>query len=130
MGLTLLVHADGPTSAPTLVVAAGPLDAHTAPQLREKLIDLISNGRHHLVLDLDGVHDLDPTGLGVLVGAVRRLHPHQGSLQLVCTQHRTVDVIMRVGLGGILPIHPTRVEATAVANTPPPATEAHTAAGP
>ncbi|MGZ4620290.1 MAG: STAS domain-containing protein, partial [Frankiaceae bacterium] len=35
----------------TVVVVGGEIDVYTAPKLREQLIDLVSNGHYHLVVD-------------------------------------------------------------------------------
>jgi anti-sigma B factor antagonist len=38
------------------------------------------------VVDIEGVEFLDSTGLGVLVGGLKKVRAHDGSLQLVCTR--------------------------------------------
>ena len=47
-------------------------------RLRERLIELVDGGAHHVVVDLGGVDFLDSTGLGVLVGAMKRLRVAHG----------------------------------------------------
>jgi anti-sigma B factor antagonist len=47
----------------------GEIDMHTAPRLRELLIDLVSKGSYQLVVNLDKVGFLDSTGLGCWSGA-------------------------------------------------------------
>jgi anti-sigma B factor antagonist len=49
------------------------------PRLRERLTDLIADGNHHLVADLQGPDFLDSTGLGVLVGHLQSVHPNDRS---------------------------------------------------
>ena len=46
----------------------GEVDVYTAPKFRERLIELVSEGKYQIVVDLEGVDFLDSTGLGVLVG--------------------------------------------------------------
>ena len=99
--------------SPAVVVAVGTLDARTAPYLRDQFVKLARAGRHHLVVDLDGVECLDATGLGVLVGAVRRVQPHGGSVHLICSQQRILDALAVVGLAGMLPIYPSLETAVA-----------------
>ena len=48
----------------------GDVDAHTAPELRAHLLELLRSGDRHLVVDLDGVEFMDSSGLGVLVAVV------------------------------------------------------------
>ncbi len=52
---------------------AGEIDVYTAPELRQRVIHLLDNGSLHIVADLCGVDFLDSTGLGALVGSLKRL---------------------------------------------------------
>lgn len=85
---------------------------YTAPRLRERLADLVAAGHYDLVVDLQGVDFLDSTALGVLVGGLRRVHPHNGSFQLVCTQERILKVFAITGLIKVFSIHNSVDDAT------------------
>jgi anti-sigma B factor antagonist len=89
----------------TIVEVVGELDVSTVAAFRERLADLIADGRYHLVVDLQGVDFLDSTGLGVLVGGLRRVYPHEGSFQLVCTKERILKIFRITGLINIFSIH-------------------------
>jgi anti-sigma B factor antagonist len=89
----------------TIIEVAGELDVYTVPLLRERLADLVAAGTYHLVVDLQGVDFLDSTALGVLVGGLRRVHPHDGSFRLVCTQERILKVFRITGLINVFSIH-------------------------
>ena len=67
-----------------VVDIGGEIDIYTAPRLRELLIDLVSKNNYQLVVNLEKVGFLDSTGLGVLVGGLKRVRAHDGSLDLVC----------------------------------------------
>ena len=54
------------------------IDIYTAPRLRELLIDLVSKGSYQLVVNLEKVGFVDSTGLGVLVGGLKRVRAHDG----------------------------------------------------
>ena len=54
----------------TVLAVKGEVDVYTAPRLREKLVELVSQGKHQIIVDLEGVDFLDSTGLGVLVGGL------------------------------------------------------------
>ena len=97
----------------TVVRIAGEIDVYTAPKLREQLIDLVSSGQYHLVVDMEGVEFLDSTGLGVLVGGLKRVRAHEGSLRLVCTQERILKIFRITGLTKVFPIHASVEEAVA-----------------
>jgi anti-sigma B factor antagonist len=95
----------------TVVAVGGEIDVYTAPKLREQLVDLVNAGRYHLVVDMEGVEFLDSTGLGVLVGGLKRVRAHDGSLRLVCTQERILKIFRITGLTKVFPIHDTVSEA-------------------
>ena len=108
MDLTLATRDDGDR---TVVVVGGEIDVYTAPKLREQLVDLVNAGRYHLVVDMETVEFLDSTGLGVLVGGLKRVRAHDGSLRLVCTQERILKIFRITGLTKVFPIHDTVTEA-------------------
>ena len=110
MDLSLSTRQEGDK---TVVVVGGEIDVYTAPKLREQLIDLVSNGSYQLVVDMENVDFLDSTGLGVLVGGLKRVRAHDGSLQLVCTQERILKIFRITGLTKVFPIHSSVEEAVA-----------------
>ena len=89
----------------TILAVKGEVDVYTAPRLREKLVELVSQGKLKVVVDLEGVDFLDSTGLGVLVGGLKRLRSHEGDLYLVCTQQRILKVFEITGLTKVFEIH-------------------------
>src|SRR5216683_911096 len=89
----------------TVLAVHGEVDVYTAPRLRERLVELVSQGKHRIVVDLEGVDFLDSTGLGVLVGGLKRLRSHDGDLTLVCTQQRILKVFEITGLTKVFAIH-------------------------
>lgn len=102
MDLSLDNRADGERM---VVDVGGEIDVYTAPKLRERLVELINSGHYHLIVNLEGVDFLDSTGLGVLVGALKRVRAHEGSLLLVCTQERLLKIFRITGLAKVFPIY-------------------------
>ena len=88
-----------------VVTVEGEIDIYTAPRLRELLIDLTSTSNYRLIVDLDKVGFLDSTALGVLVGGLKRVRAHDGSLDLVCTQERILKIFRITGLTKVFGIH-------------------------
>jgi anti-sigma B factor antagonist len=88
----------------TVLAVRGEVDVYTAPRLREKLVELVSQGKYKIVVNLEGVDFLDSTGLGVLVGGLKRLRSHDGDLTLVCTQPRILKVFEITGLTKVFAI--------------------------
>jgi anti-sigma B factor antagonist len=95
----------------TVVVVNGEIDVYTAPSLRERLNELVAAGHHDLIVDMQGVDFLDSTGLGVLVGGLKRARALDGALQLVCGQEKILKVFRITGLTRVFPIHPTLEQA-------------------
>ena len=89
----------------SVVDVKGEIDVYTAPKLREKLIELVSEGSDDVVVNLEGVDFLDSTGLGVLVGGLKRVRSHDGELVLVCTKSRILKVFEITGLTKVFSIH-------------------------
>ena len=90
---------------------SGEIDVYTAPQLREHVIKLIANGTRHIVADLSDVEFLDSTGLGALVGSLKRLREQDGSLALVATASNILTVFRVTGLNRVFAFHPSVSEA-------------------
>ncbi|HZO67354.1 MAG TPA: STAS domain-containing protein [Kribbellaceae bacterium] len=103
MDLSLTTRTQGER---TVVEVGGEIDVYTAPKLREMLISLVDAGQYHLVVDLEKVDFLDSTGLGVLVGGLKRVRTHDGSLSLVCTRERLLKILRITGLTKVFDIHP------------------------
>lgn len=95
----------------TIVEVEGEIDVYTAPRLRELLIDLVNKGNFHLLVNMEKVDFLDSTGLGVLVGGLKRVRAHDGSLELVCTQERILKIFRITGLTKVFGIYASVDEA-------------------
>ena len=81
-----------------VVVPQGEVDVASAPSLREALIELIGAGSVQVLIDLDSTDFIDSTGLGVLVGALRRARAAGGDVRLVCSNSRLQKVFEITGL--------------------------------
>ena len=91
----------------SVLQVGGEIDVATAPRLREQLIKLVNDQRFMIVVDLGAVDFIDSTGLGVLIGALKRVRTHDGNLVLVCTEPRIVKVFEITGLNQVFDIHPS-----------------------
>jgi len=86
-----------------VVRAWGEIDLGTAPDLRDALN---RPGTDHMVIDLRGVAFLDSTGLGVLVGALKRLRRRGGSLKLITNPGRIRQLFELTKLTGAFALYP------------------------
>ena len=108
-----LILATREVDGTTIVSVGGEVDVYTAPKLRDKISELVGEGRYHLVVDMEAVEFLDSTGLGVLVGALKRVRTHDGELALVCTEPRILKVFDITGLTKVFRMHRSVDEAVA-----------------
>ena len=84
-----------------MLVVSGEVDLESAAHLRKAIIDLLDVGAKDLVVDLREVEFLDSTGLGVLVGGLKRARSYGGSLRLVCTRDSVLRVFQITGLARV-----------------------------
>ena len=71
----------GTAEAPELAIR-GEVDVSTSAALREELYTLIDNGATRVVIDCGQMDFIDSSGLGVLVGALKRVREKDGELVL------------------------------------------------
>jgi len=95
----------------TVLEVGGEIDVYTAPKLRERLVELVAQGHYIIIVDMTKVEFLDSTGLGVLVGGLKRVRSHDGQLVLVCNQERIYKIFRITGLTKVFPIYDSVEEA-------------------
>jgi anti-sigma B factor antagonist len=91
----------------TVVNVKGEVDLYTASKLKERLVDLAAGGHVRVVVNLDGVEFLDSTGLGVLIGGLKRCREKGGTLVLAAAREPVLKVLGITGLDRVFPIHDT-----------------------
>jgi anti-sigma B factor antagonist len=95
----------------TVVVVAGEIDVYTAPKLRDKISDLVAAGNHTLIIDMENVDFIDSTGLGVLVGGLKKVRAQDGSMSLICSQDRLLKIFTITGLAKVFSIYSSQGDA-------------------
>ncbi len=75
-------------------------------RLRQRLLVDFLAGHRYLVLDLTAVDRIDATGLGVLVGARKRLRAGGGQLRLAAASGDVARVLHVTGLDKVLLLYP------------------------
>ena len=95
----------------TIVAVGGEIDVYTAPKLRDKVTELVGDGHYNLVIDMENVEFLDSTGLGVLVGGLKKVRAHDGSMEIVCNQDRLLKIFRITGLAKVFTIHDSEAAA-------------------
>jgi len=86
------------------VAVRGEVDVYTAPRLREQLYGVVADNVPRVVLDLSAMTFIDSTGLGVIVGTLKRLREAGGDLVIRSPTRSTRKVLEITGLTRILEI--------------------------
>ena len=81
-----------------VVSVTGDVDVYTSPVLRKTLMTLIDQGHDRLIVNLQHVAYIDSTGLGVLIGAHRRLRAASGSIRLASLNPHITKLFEIAGL--------------------------------
>ncbi len=89
----------------------GDLDVYTVGSLRDVLGQMIEDQTPRVVVDLDAVPFMDSSGLGALMGGVRRLREAGGDLAISCTRDQHLKLFTITGFGEGVSIAPTVEEA-------------------
>jgi anti-sigma B factor antagonist len=108
MELDITTEREGGSCTLTL---SGEIDVYTAPQLKNELVQAVESGCVDIVVDLESVGFIDSSGLGVLVGGLRRVKERGGTLRLVCTRDPILKIFRITGLDKVFPVFATVSEA-------------------
>lgn len=93
-----------------VISVSGEVDVYTAPTLREHILNAINDGASTIVVDLSSVSFMDSTGLGVLVGGLKRLRQSDGSLHVVCDSEPVLKIFRVTGLMDVFGVVTTMAE--------------------
>lgn len=94
-----------------LLRPTGDLDVYTVGSLRDALGRMTEADAPKVVVDLDAVPFMDSSGLGALMGGVRRLREAGGDLAISCTRDQHLKLFTITGFGEGVSIAPTVEEA-------------------
>jgi anti-sigma B factor antagonist len=92
----------------SLVTVAGDVDLHSAPELRDRLFELVDGDVTRIVLDLSDATFLDSMGLGVVLGTKKRLAAKGGELELVVANPDIRRIFEITMLDRIFELHSSR----------------------
>ncbi|SFB38911.1 anti-sigma B factor antagonist [Lentibacillus halodurans] len=88
----------------SVVKLSGEIDAYTAPQLKEKLLPLTNREGHRTEVNLENVHYMDSTGLGIFISALKSTKENDSEMRLVDLQDRVLRLFRITGLDEIITI--------------------------
>lgn len=87
-----------------IVRVVGDLDMATAPAFRRETVAAIAAGATHVVVDLTPTDHVDSVGVGLLLGVLKRVRTHDGSVRVVCDEDRIRRVLELTELTTIIPV--------------------------
>ena len=95
-----------------VLAVKGEVDLDTAPKLKSRLQEAVDRSATNIAVHLAEVEFLDSSGLGVLIGGLKRCKEGGGILALVSPRRAVRKVLSITGLDKVFPIHDTVDEAT------------------
>jgi len=102
----------------SVVEVVGDIELSNALQLRTDLRSACEQEACRVIVDMSQVTFIDSTGIGVLVGALKRTREQNGWFALVCPQPRVRRVFEITGLLQALPLYQSMEQALGK-ETPP-----------
>ena len=96
-----------------LMRVTGEIDMATAPRLRQHVLTVTASKPAGLLLNLDQVDFIDSTGLGVMVGAAKRMRMIDAGFRIVCSQPHLHHLFSITRLNEVFDIYETVAEALA-----------------
>lgn len=93
------------------VEVEGQVDLYSAPEFKDCIARVLDEGKTRIIIDLSEVTFMDSTGLGVLVGCLKRIRASNGMLSLVVRDYDIERLLELTGLDRSFRIHRTRDDA-------------------
>jgi len=77
-----ITHNYNPSTNTWEVSLSGEVDVYSAPQLKEVLHSLLDQHNSSIVIDCQDLKYIDSTGLGVLIGVLKRVKDNNGNISI------------------------------------------------
>jgi anti-sigma B factor antagonist len=97
--LHIEIHDEG---SHVLCRPVGDLDAFSVHAFREALTSMIQSPR--LLIDLSEVPFMDSSGLGALIGGIRRVREAEGEVAVACSRPTLARLLHTTGFDRIVPV--------------------------
>ena len=82
----------------------GEVDIYTANKLKETLIDMVAERPQDILIDASRLEYIDSTGLGVLIGALKRLKQHEKDIYIRDVKLNVKKIFKITGLDKIFKV--------------------------
>lgn len=108
MDLQIVVRSDRKVP---IIDLAGEVDAYTSARFREAMLELIEDGAANLIISMEKVEYIDSSGLGALVGGLKRVSEREGRIVIVCSNPQIRKVFEITGLEKVFRVYAAEDEA-------------------
>jgi anti-sigma B factor antagonist len=105
------IDVERPSDGLAIVEVVGDADLYSAPELRDRLTELLDDGARQVVVDLSETTFVDSMTLGVLLGSMKRLGTAGGRLELVVSRPDIRRIFEITMLDRVFELHETREHA-------------------
>ena len=89
----------------------GEVDAYTAGRFREIMLNVIEEGHKDVIVCMQNVQYIDSSGLGALVGGLKRVSEKKGRIVIVCDNQQVKKVFEITGLEKVFQIFAFEIDA-------------------
>ena len=107
----LTIHLDDTQQGLIVLTPVGELDAFTVSRFRQQVAQVAAGSR--VVIDMSGVPFLDSSGLGALIGAIRRVRELGGEVAVACNRPSVERLLRTTGFDRIVTLAESVEEAAA-----------------
>lgn len=94
-----------------VVGLSGDIDSFTCSKLGQAIVGLITDGDFRVVIDLAKVNYIDSSGLGTLVGGLRRVNERNGGLAITNPSPQIRKIMDITGLDKVFSVFDSESEA-------------------
>lgn len=94
-----------------VIQLSGEVDAYTCSMFRDAMIEIIEQGNPNVVVSMAEVEYIDSSGLGTLVGGLKRASEHSGRIAVVAGAGQIRKVFEITGLEKVFPIFEDELDA-------------------
>lgn len=107
----------------TIISIVGEFDLAVAPSIRHAIAQALGPSRlrpvaPRVVLDLGAVHFIDSSGLGLVLGVLRRVRSAEGELRVVVAERQVRDLFTLLRLDTIVDVWSVLAEAVDTPSAP------------
>ncbi|GGJ90924.1 anti-sigma-B factor antagonist [Lentibacillus kapialis] len=88
----------------SVVKLSGEIDAYTAPELKDNVLPLTKKEGHQTEINMENVHYMDSTGLGIFISALKSTNENNSTMRLVDLQDRVLRLFQITGLDELITI--------------------------